>query len=607
MPSLMKFANHLFGISIFLCYQFNINALLQYPSCSDCSSCNGNTNVLISSYENFVNDYAFEFCYSLTTVIVPSSIIRIGVQAFKSCESLSYITLPDTLVSIDDSAFYGCASLKTIDLPFSLVSLGNNAFSGCSSLDCIKWINNTIISMGSNVFLDCPIKGCTITTSLQPSLQTSASPSTSYPTKSIASSRFPSSSLNPTFKVSLTPSKKETTTPTRCSSLSPSKTTAPISPQPTLISTTKKPISPQPTILSTKAPISIQPTLISTSKKSISPQPTLISTTKKPISPQPTIFFTKAPISIQPTLISTSKKSTSPQPTKIPSTKAPISPQPTIFFTKAPISTQPTLISTTTRPISLPPTIISTSDTPIQSNTTLSSCSPDSLIPCKYASYNIGTVNLIDIWVDPIKGLDTNTGNSRNTAVKTVYEAWRRIPSLINLSIGYRMQLVNGTYDSINLVNYWENRWGTKTNPIILNSVDGNHKALFTNDMNVYNTKYLYIIGVDIKPNHDAIHFEQCSYILLRSMELSGGNYQARDTFKANQCDHVYIEDCNIHGADFNAIQYVAVQYGHIKGNRVYNAHDWCIYTKGGSAYIELSENEIYNCGKYNYKLKLNK
>jgi hypothetical protein len=134
-----------------------------------------------------------------------------------------------------------------------------------------------------------------------------------------------------------------------------------------------------------------------------------------------------------------------------------------------------------------------------------------------------------------------------------------------------------------------------------MNSVDGPHQAVFTNDMNVYNTRYLYIIGIDIITNHDAIHFELCSHILLRSMELSGGNNQARDTFKANQCDHIYIEDCNIHGADFNAIQYVGVQYGHIKGSRVHDANDWCIYTKGGSAYITLSENEIYNCGTGGY------
>jgi hypothetical protein len=57
----------------------------------------------------------------------------------------------------------------------------------------------------------------------------------------------------------------------------------------------------------------------------------------------------------------------------------------------------------------------------------------------------------------------------------------------------------------------------------------------------------------------------------------------AHDLVKVNQCQYMYIEDCDISGADDNAVDFVAVQYGHVHGNRIHNAQDWCMYTKGAS------------------------
>jgi hypothetical protein len=45
------------------------------------------------------------------------------------------------------------------------------------------------------------------------------------------------------------------------------------------------------------------------------------------------------------------------------------------------------------------------------------------------------------------------------------------------------------------------------------------------------------------------------------------------------------------------AVDFVAVQHGHIVGNRVHNAQDWCMYQKGGSAYFRVEGNEFYDCG----------
>jgi hypothetical protein len=60
----------------------------------------------------------------------------------------------------------------------------------------------------------------------------------------------------------------------------------------------------------------------------------------------------------------------------------------------------------------------------------------------------------------------------------------------------------------------------------------------------------------------------------------------------------VYIENNNIQGADDNAIDWVAVQYGHIRANRIHDTQGWCTYVKGGSSYVLIEGNIVYDCGE---------
>ena len=62
----------------------------------------------------------------------------------------------------------------------------------------------------------------------------------------------------------------------------------------------------------------------------------------------------------------------------------------------------------------------------------------------------------------------------------------------------------------------------------------------------------------------------------------------------------MYIEGCDISGAWDNAVDMVAVQYGHILGSRLHSA-GWCVYQKGGSAYHLVAGNEIFDCGESGY------
>ena len=214
-------------------------------------------------------------------------------------------------------------------------------------------------------------------------------------------------------------------------------------------------------------------------------------------------------------------------------------------------------------------------------------------------TYDIGSPTVTDLFVDGANGNDNNNGLNASAPLRTIDEAWRRIPQGVVFSTtGYRVNIAPGFYPESSLPNYWESRYGTHQFPIIFRpSAPGS--VTFGGDINLFDSRHFYLIDINIvpAPAGDAFHCEQCNNILLRRVTLSGGSREAHETVKINQSQYIYIEDSNIHGADDNAIDFVAVQYGHIVRNRIHDAQDWCAYVKGGSAYITIEGNEIYDCG----------
>jgi hypothetical protein len=213
--------------------------------------------------------------------------------------------------------------------------------------------------------------------------------------------------------------------------------------------------------------------------------------------------------------------------------------------------------------------------------------------------YDIGNPSLQDVYVNPATGSDSASGTSRTSALKTLTEAWNRIPQGVQLTTGYRIQLMAGTHAESTLPNYLEARYGTASAPIIIQSADASRSARLGGDLNIFDVRYLYLIGLNMTPDPpgDVVHCEQCDHFLIRDSNLDGGDRQAHDMVKINQSQNVYIEDSSLTGADDNTIDFVAVQYGHVTGNRISNAQDWCMYAKGGSAYLTIEGNEIFNCG----------
>ena len=62
----------------------------------------------------------FQNCYSLKSVIIPSSVKTIDNHAFMCCGSLEEIVIPPSVIVIGIEILGGCESLTKITIPSSL-------------------------------------------------------------------------------------------------------------------------------------------------------------------------------------------------------------------------------------------------------------------------------------------------------------------------------------------------------------------------------------------------------------------------------------------------------------------------------------------------------
>ncbi len=100
-----------------------------------------------------IGSFACYGCTTLTSVIIPNTVITIGDATFRECSSLSSIVFSNNLLYIGESAFCECYALASIVLPNNLLSIGHQAF-GKTALTSIS-LPNSITSMGYNVFVGC--------------------------------------------------------------------------------------------------------------------------------------------------------------------------------------------------------------------------------------------------------------------------------------------------------------------------------------------------------------------------------------------------------------------------------------------------------------------
>ena len=102
------------------------------------------TQAVIGEGVTNIGENAFQNCWNMATVSIPSTVTSIGTGAFLECKSLtSNITIPDGVTIINNSTFNGCEKLTTVVLPSGLTTIGASAFAGCYKLESIGVAGST--------------------------------------------------------------------------------------------------------------------------------------------------------------------------------------------------------------------------------------------------------------------------------------------------------------------------------------------------------------------------------------------------------------------------------------------------------------------------------
>ena len=100
-----------------------------------------------------IEENAFMFCNSLTSVTLPNAVTSIGSYAFAHCISLTSVSLPNSLTTIGNFAFTNATSLSAIELPLSLMGIGARAFDNCGLVSVV--IPASVMGIGINPFTYC--------------------------------------------------------------------------------------------------------------------------------------------------------------------------------------------------------------------------------------------------------------------------------------------------------------------------------------------------------------------------------------------------------------------------------------------------------------------
>ena len=101
-----------------------------------------------------IYDYAFYYCYKLTSVTIPDRVTSIGQQAFMYCDSLPSIAIPDSVTGIDRQAFMYCKALNSVTISNRVKTLSNALFRECTNLTSVT-IPDSVTRIDDYVFYYC--------------------------------------------------------------------------------------------------------------------------------------------------------------------------------------------------------------------------------------------------------------------------------------------------------------------------------------------------------------------------------------------------------------------------------------------------------------------
>lgn len=85
-------------------------------------------SLIIEDGVTSIGNYAFRWCFELTSVSIPQSVTRIGEWAFLNCNKLTSISIPESVTNIEYGAFAD-SGLPEVTISNSAISIGIAAFS----------------------------------------------------------------------------------------------------------------------------------------------------------------------------------------------------------------------------------------------------------------------------------------------------------------------------------------------------------------------------------------------------------------------------------------------------------------------------------------------
>ena len=112
-----------------------------------------NGSVTIANGVESIGIRAFQYCESLTEIVLPESLTQIGSHLFYKCLALKSVTINGPIEAINEYTFFKCAALETVTLPNTVKTVGKYAFRGCEHLTAIHL--PAVESIGNYAFYQC--------------------------------------------------------------------------------------------------------------------------------------------------------------------------------------------------------------------------------------------------------------------------------------------------------------------------------------------------------------------------------------------------------------------------------------------------------------------